>query len=1130
MLGGFEYITRVQMYWRIFEDRETHESIHPDIYKSLTGLYSCIVEYQARVICHLSSAQLTRTWEKMTDVNDWEGRKHRIEELDAHCGRLVSEVEQTRIGKVRDLQLKEMHESRSILEHIRRGLKDLESQTQRRHDDNKETALLGNLSADYENHKNINPLRVPGTCEWLLNDDDFRQWRDSTSSNLLWISAGPGCGKSVLTRSLVDESQLSTSVTTSQTCYFFFNRGNADQVDSTNALSAMLHQLLIQDSTGDLMKLALASHKSHGQGLKRNFAELWRILLACASSESSGEIICVFDALDECDEQSRDQLLQAFKSFLDNKARRSRLKIVITSRPYDDIEAAFHNFPSRPVFVHVDGDDKSHDIGQEINIVIDLKVQEFARDFSEEHRCMLSERLKAMDNRTYLWLHLTFDIIKRKRSIFSKSSRIQDLLNSIPSRVSDAYEDILNHNEDDHDTTRILLEIILAARRPLTLEEANYALTLAISKGDFDEHESLEGDLWPMETFKMVVKNLSGLFINVYDSKLFFIHLTAREFLTDLKTKKYWHGSFCNENAHATASSICIRYLSVVGVDILSRDLEDIEQRYPFVPYTTLNWSVHYNSQHENGRIELCDSARNLCRASGKRGWQLAARYCQSETWMSFDRKPEFNDLELASVLGIDPVVTRIVEDRLKDAKGIDEDYGVSLEMAAEEGYPEVIRILLKSKTNVETHAQHENEAFARAIHKGHVDVMAVLLDAIQNLRLDYHLLLMVLGMGKGATLSLLLERMGDQIHLDEDMIEMAAQNFGYGVEVMDLLLQKRGNEVAMTESVLTGAAGNSRCAKEVMALLLSKRGDEIEITEEVMNEAAKNRTCGVGIVKLLLDRRGDDIVLTEQNLVYGAGNTGSGDQVMQLLLKASKGLVPLSDAIIAKAVKNGVYGDSIVKILLEMRPDEFQVKSEMLVLAAENPGCPKEVLELLFKVSSEYFPLNPEMVAAAAQTYSIGIATIEYFVKTRGDEIQACVTESALVAAAKNQDKPLEMMKLLLELGVVDATLVTDKVVAAAAGHESAALQLVELLLDNQEADVRITEAVMKSAVKNPRLGTELTTLLWGKRRDEVRACITDEVLAIAEKNYSNRNVLPPLLREIRSDDGVATVLPTDS
>jgi hypothetical protein len=43
---------------------------------------------------------------------------------------------------------------------------------------------------------------------------------------------------------------------------------------------------------------------------------------------------------------------------------------------------------------------------------------------------------------------------------------------------------------------------------------------------------AFESDLWLTDSFKSVIKNLCGLFITAYNSKLSFIHQMAREFVT----------------------------------------------------------------------------------------------------------------------------------------------------------------------------------------------------------------------------------------------------------------------------------------------------------------------------------------------------------------------------------------------------------------------------------------------------------------------------------------------------------------------------------------------------------------------------------------------------------------------
>ena len=77
---------------------------------------------------------------------------------------------------------------------------------------------------------------------------------------------------------------------------------------SADALRAILHQLFTKHLNPNLINHARESHRTRGSGLRGDFNELWKILIKCAESSDAGEIICVLDALDECEGTSREQI------------------------------------------------------------------------------------------------------------------------------------------------------------------------------------------------------------------------------------------------------------------------------------------------------------------------------------------------------------------------------------------------------------------------------------------------------------------------------------------------------------------------------------------------------------------------------------------------------------------------------------------------------------------------------------------------------------------------------------------------------------------------------------------------------------------------------------------------------
>ena len=57
---------------------------------------------------------------------------------------------------------------------------------------------------DYESYKNVVPTHAEGTCQWLTEHEKFRDWMNEGDVACLWTTADPGCGKSVLSRFLID--------------------------------------------------------------------------------------------------------------------------------------------------------------------------------------------------------------------------------------------------------------------------------------------------------------------------------------------------------------------------------------------------------------------------------------------------------------------------------------------------------------------------------------------------------------------------------------------------------------------------------------------------------------------------------------------------------------------------------------------------------------------------------------------------------------------------------------------------------------------------------------------------------------------------------------------------------------
>ena len=165
-------------------------------------------------------------------------------------------------------------------------------------------------TSNYESNKKNNLKRLPQTCQWFLQHPTFEKWRNSSRDEVICLSADPGCGKSVLSRALIDERLVTDSAERVTLCYFFFN-DNEEQSSATTALCALIHQLNCKHH--DLLRAITAQATRNEEGLRNDFEAMWNLFISAATS--IGKVVCVLDALDKCKPTDRDSLVKHLESF-----------------------------------------------------------------------------------------------------------------------------------------------------------------------------------------------------------------------------------------------------------------------------------------------------------------------------------------------------------------------------------------------------------------------------------------------------------------------------------------------------------------------------------------------------------------------------------------------------------------------------------------------------------------------------------------------------------------------------------------------------------------------------------------------------------------------------------------------
>ncbi|KAB8222006.1 hypothetical protein BDV33DRAFT_190091 [Aspergillus novoparasiticus] len=382
----------------------------------------------------------------------------------------------------------------------------------------------------YLDQKDRNPVRVRGTCDWFVTHPKFKAWQETQTSQMLWVTADPGCGKSVLAKYLADS--VLTSHAGRTVGYFFFKDDFEDQRSIVKALCCILHQLFYQNR--DLLTAHIIEQFEMDERIVDSFGSLWNVLISAAKQRDTTEIICLLDAFDECEPDGRSQLTVALERLYTDESRHNfNLKFLITSRLYGDIRQGFQpmQMEGQPL-IHLSGEgtEEMEDISREIKTFIKARVETIGArlKLTEEEKSILLKSVTRVPNTTYLWVYLTLNLIENIKDI--DKTRILDATSDLPKTVDDAYERILSRSEDCQ-KARKLLHIVVGATRPLTLQEMNLALILS------EKHQSYrELELRSEDRIRENIRDLCGLFITVvedYSTKSWATHFLEANDETD---------------------------------------------------------------------------------------------------------------------------------------------------------------------------------------------------------------------------------------------------------------------------------------------------------------------------------------------------------------------------------------------------------------------------------------------------------------------------------------------------------------------------------------------------------------------------------------------------------------------
>ncbi|MCJ1243791.1 hypothetical protein MMC30_000988 [Trapelia coarctata] len=741
-------------------------------------------------------------------------------------------------------------------------------------------------TSDYRQHKERNPKRVPGTCEWLLEHPKYMEWINAQVSSLLWVSADAGCGKSVLASFLIEKLRTDISKDHTTVCYFFFKDDNTEQRTSPSAFCAMVHQILADDLT--LIKHAMAQYQLKGRKYAEEFGSLWDILVAITADGLQGRnVICILDGLDECEKVNRIQMIEYLEKFYSKRIQspdgsKFFLKFLITSRPGVLVEDTFFDLPT----IRLRAEDETMAISHDIELVVQDTIASIGRrrKIPTDQQSALVQQIIGNADRTFLWVTLVLQRIQSSER-FSKAA-IKELVETIPPDLDGVYNKILSESSKSQ-YTRKLLEIIVGAFRPLSLGELNVAFVIQPTNKSPQDLD-LEPDM------ESTVKSLCGIFLRVIDSTIYLAHQTAREFLlkptepspvenSNRALTGPWKHSFYPRDTNQTWAQICRWYIMFTifeenplyiapdpNVNLLKGEVEEYTNQYTLLSYTARFWPDHFRIWGVRRGDASLESYLPLYEPESKRfktwyqiywmaaygGWSLGP---QGNTPLIV--AAYFGHTEVVKMLvsndktGIERFRSLFIKKEEDPINAKDKDGMSSLTWAVQNGHLETVRFLLEQRNiNVNCRDALRKTPLIRAASKGHLEIVKLLLsrsDTIADARGDREetALACAATNDNPAIAQLLMSRKDVNINNKECYGETPLYNaVRHGsLEIIRILLAYPEIELDFTDPRLSLLSAAAECGSpEVLQLVLElaeKTGKSFNLKRAVLYAAEKGNT-----------------------------------------------------------------------------------------------------------------------------------------------------------------------------------------------------------------------------------------------------------------------------------------------
>ncbi|KAK3305078.1 uncharacterized protein B0T15DRAFT_383696, partial [Chaetomium strumarium] len=446
--------------------------------------------------------------------------------------------------------------------------------TDPRHDKTRIEQTKGGLLAD--------------SYRWVLNNADFRQWRDDGQSRLLWIKGDPGKGKTMLLCGIINE--LKATCDSGLLSFFFCQAIDANINNAAAVLRGLIY--LLVDQQPSLISHVQKKYDPAGTPLFRDvnaWVGLSEIFTGILEDPSLPRTYLIIDALDECT-QGRELLLDLV---VQTSAAYSSVKWVVSSRNWPSIEKDL-DAAAQKVRLSLELNEAS--VSAAVTAYVRFKVDGLAKrnEYDNDTRSAIERYLSTNAHGTFLWVAL---VCQQLANISGWEA--EEMLTTFPPGLDALYRRMMDqiYNSRHAKLLQRILAVVSVVYRPITLDELPALV---------DTPNRVSGNGKALAE----IVGLCGSFLTLRERTISFVHQSAKDFLLKQARDEIFPSG--REEVHRTIFSRSLRVMQkTLRRDIYNLGAPGVSIDKVKPPGSDPLAAVRYSCVYWINHLRDCDPKKN---------------------------------------------------------------------------------------------------------------------------------------------------------------------------------------------------------------------------------------------------------------------------------------------------------------------------------------------------------------------------------------------------------------------------------------------------------------------------------------------------------------------------------------